>query len=567
MIVACSARQTDPTRDGQVKENEIQDVLQEEPVVQTSVADSSRHVARIRAYTCLIPDPAIDRASADRAETFAPIVHEIHAGLTRLSYGEDRVSVESALAEKYEVDDDGKQFAFTLRNDLKFSDGSALTTNDVKWSWERALKKSSPGGRAIRILGGIVGADGLITGRLDELAGVEIVDERKMFVHLGKARAAFPIMLTDPVAAVLNEVNVAQWPTQWTNDAADRVRNVEFEPHQLPVGAGPFMLVEFGVQNWHTTCRIVRNPHFWGESPSLDAVEFVTEPLLGDAEGDDIDFGAVHFARGEIDMRLLVGDEIAEIADGAANEPYRYSDSVGPATLAYIVFNPEVAPFDGLNFRRAIVSASDTSIFKPGDDLPVAKRIVPASLRHAGADASRLPFNPDVGREYWDDSSDSTMPPIVFYDENPGWYAYMFRQLFNQWHAELGVNVIISSSLQLSDVPRRSMLFAIHSPPYPDVHAVLSPIPTIFGVNTSPEMIELSKQLEEAAAELDAVERARKYLAAENYALDQALVLPIWSFEAPWSHIVQPWVRGFTIPRYAGSVFEKVSFDETAPKR
>ncbi len=567
MIVACSARPTDQPGGAHVTENEVRDVPQAGPVVETSVADGTRWVARIRAYTCLIPDPAIDRASVDRAETFAPIVHEIHAGLTRLSYGEDRVSVESALAEKHEVDDGGKRFAFTLRNDLKFSDGNALTTNDVKWSWERALRKSSPGGRAKRILGGIVGADGLVSGRLDELTGVEIIDERKMFVHLGKPRATFPMMLTDPVAAVLKKANVAQWPTEWTNDPADSVPIVEFEPHQLPVGAGPFMLVEFGVQSWHTTCRIVRNPHFWGESPALDAVEFVTEPISGDAEVDGIDFGAVHFARGEIDMRLLIGDEITEIAEGAANQPYRYSDTVGPATLAYIVFNPEVAPFDGLNFRRAIVSASDTSIFKPGDDLPVAKRILPSSLRHAGADTSRLPFDPDAGREYLDDSSNSTLPPIVFYDENPGWYAYMFRQLFNQWHAELGVNVIISSSHQLSDVPNRSMLFVIHSPPYPDVHAVLSSIPTVFGVNTSPEMIELRKQLEEAAAELDAAERARKYLAAENYVLDQALVLPIWSFEAPWSHIVQPWVHGFTIPRYSGSVFHHIEFDETAPKR
>ena len=39
----------------------------------------------------------------------------------------------------------GLEYEFVLRNDLKFSDGSALTSGDFKWSWERALKKSIGG--------------------------------------------------------------------------------------------------------------------------------------------------------------------------------------------------------------------------------------------------------------------------------------------------------------------------------------------------------------------------------------------------------------------------------------
>ena len=90
---------------------------------------------------CPPPDPAIDSA-IDRFDFSSPsLVTEIHAGLTRIV--EDPTSpFEMELADTYDIDQEGLEYEFVLRNDLKLSDGSPLTSGDFKWSWERALKKS-----------------------------------------------------------------------------------------------------------------------------------------------------------------------------------------------------------------------------------------------------------------------------------------------------------------------------------------------------------------------------------------------------------------------------------------
>ena len=50
----------------------------------------------------------------------------------------DGKSVEPGLATAWKVSDDGKSVTLTLREGVKFADGSPLTAQDVKWSLDRA---------------------------------------------------------------------------------------------------------------------------------------------------------------------------------------------------------------------------------------------------------------------------------------------------------------------------------------------------------------------------------------------------------------------------------------------
>src|SRR5689334_13989644 len=60
----------------------------------------------------------------------------IYGGLVRLDAD---LHVAPDLAESWKVSDDGLTYTFKLRANAKFSDGSPITADDVKWSFSRAL--------------------------------------------------------------------------------------------------------------------------------------------------------------------------------------------------------------------------------------------------------------------------------------------------------------------------------------------------------------------------------------------------------------------------------------------
>jgi peptide/nickel transport system substrate-binding protein len=70
------------------------------------------------------------------------VTEQISEGL--LAYKPGGADVIPSLAEKYEVSSDGLTWTFHLRQGVKFSDGSALTANDVVESWGAQWDAGSP---------------------------------------------------------------------------------------------------------------------------------------------------------------------------------------------------------------------------------------------------------------------------------------------------------------------------------------------------------------------------------------------------------------------------------------
>ena len=63
------------------------------------------------------------------------VMDNMNAGLVRVT--NDGTGLEPDLAESWTVSPDAKTYTFKLRDGLKFSDGSPLTAQDVKFSLER----------------------------------------------------------------------------------------------------------------------------------------------------------------------------------------------------------------------------------------------------------------------------------------------------------------------------------------------------------------------------------------------------------------------------------------------
>ena len=74
-----------------------------------------------------------------------------------------------SLAESWEVSDDGLVYTFHLRQNVTFSNGQPLTSDDVEYTFVRLL--TNPASRNQDVIMSIYGAEALRDGRMNHLSG------------------------------------------------------------------------------------------------------------------------------------------------------------------------------------------------------------------------------------------------------------------------------------------------------------------------------------------------------------------------------------------------------------
>ena len=537
---------------------------------------------------CAVPDPAIDASFSDRTLPFLPIVTEIHAGLTKINEI-NGPGVEPDLAESWTVNEDSTLYIFRMRGDLKFSDGTNLTAADVKWSWERALRLSQPGSRARAVFDQIEGATEFMMDAADELTGLEIVDDQTISVNLYGPLALFPMMVSSPVASVLKQENVMDWPIWWLNDInatginvpIDEARSGEFfyedfNETNLPVGAGPFKLSHYREFDPEVRCSFVPNDHYWGKPSGINAVRF---ELVQDTGGDAFPTTNLadpedRFRRAQVDVMWAdpnLTDNVDRLVDDtganriiAASPPYTF----------FFKFDPEIPPFDDVSFRRSLVAAADhDQIF----ELPVRweQAIVPPRLTKDNQSVPPTPNRGHLARASLPSPNDVVrqgLPEITIFIDSPSFHADRIDRLFRLWDEELGFHVrteVINDPSALRTIKDETGEIGIRwieiEPEYPDPYAVLQ----VFESTEKPHEVgsELLTTLKAAKVESDPIKRHTLYTTAEQYILDNALALPMLVDWTDFEMLVQPWVNGFNLKRFGGSVFHDVWFDDSAPER
>jgi len=169
----------------------------------------------------------------------------------------DGMGVQPSLATKWELSPDGKTVTLTLRSGVKFSDGTPMTSADVKFSLDRA--RDPKGGP----WGDLVGS----------IESVEAADD-KVILHLKAPDPTIIAALATFNTAILPQKLFESMPGATTEEKAKA-----FAEH--PVGTGPFIMSEWkrGV-----SMTLKRNPYYWkladdGKAlPYLDEVDFPVIP-------------------------------------------------------------------------------------------------------------------------------------------------------------------------------------------------------------------------------------------------------------------------------------------------
>ena len=240
-----------------------------------------------------------------------------------------------AIAESYDISEDGKTYTFHLR-DAKWSNGEAVTAADFVFGWQRAVDPANASEYSYMLsdIGQVVNAAEIIAGEkpVTDL-GVTAVDDKTLEVQLNVPVSYFLSLMYFPTFYPVNEA--------FFNTCKDTFGT---SPDTV-LSNGAFTMTDY--QPAATAFELVKNPDYYdADKVSLDGLSY---QVIKDSQQ-----ALMSFQTGALDLTLLNGEQVDQVKD----DPQ--FTSVGAGYLWYISPNIDAVPeLANLNLRKAITFALD----------------------------------------------------------------------------------------------------------------------------------------------------------------------------------------------------------------
>ena len=470
------------------------------------------------------------------------IISDLFEGLVSVSPAGE---IQPRLAEKWE-NKENTVWTFHLCPGITWSDGTAITAQDIVWSWQRLVSpltaspySSYPGNMHI------VNAKEIAEGKkAPETLGVKAVDDATLEVTLTQPNAAFLAMLAHPSLVPIDKVLVNRFGEQWT------------KPEHI-VTSGPYKL-----SAWVVNERIVaeRNPRYWdNEHTVINKVTWL--PIHSEAA--DVN----RYKAGEIDIVYTVPiNQFAQLKKTMGDQL-----NVSPQLATYYYeFNTTRPPFNDPRVRLALNMALDKDI--------IAEKVLGQGQRPAW-----LISQPDIGgvklqnpeyaswpREKRIAEAKKLLSEAGYSDNHP----LVFNLLYNTSESHQRVAIAASSmwkknlgvEAKLQNQEWKTMLDTMHThnfdavryawiADYDDAATFLNNFRTGDSENTSQySNPAYDEALKNAAKASDGVTRGKYYQQAEDLLAKDVPAVPVYHYVR--THLVKPWGGGFT-PDKLGYYFTK----------
>lgn len=460
------------------------------------------------------------------------ILSDLFEGLVSVSPAGE---IQPRLAEKWE-NRDNTVWTFHLRPGVTWSDGSAITAQDVVWSWQRLVSPltaspyaSYPGNMHI------VNAAEIARGqKAPETLGVKAIDDATLEVTLTQPNAAFLAMLAHPSLVPLDKVLISRYGDKWT------------KPEHM-VTSGPYKLSQ-----WVVNERIAaeRNPRYWDNAHTI--INKVTYLPIS-SEAADVN----RYKAGEIDIVYTVPiNQFAQLKKTIGDQL-----DVSPQLATYYYeFNTTRPPFNDPRVRRALNMALDKDI--------IAEKVLGQGQRPAW-----LISQPDIGgvklqnpdyaswpRDKRITEAKKLLSEAGYNDAHP----LVFNLLYNTSESHQRIAIAASSmwkknlgvEAKLQNQEWKTMLDTMHThnfdavryawiADYDDAATFLNNFRTGDSENTTQySNPAYDEALHNAAKAADAAARGKFYQQAEDMLGQDVPAIPVYHYVR--THLVKPWVGGFT---------------------
>lgn len=294
-------------------------------------------------------------------------LQQVFEGL--VGWGEDN-QVEGRLAERWDVEDEGRTYVFTLREGIKFHNGREVTAEDLKWSMERNTSKAlaSP---TWQYLADIVGVKEHHEGQAGGISGIVVRDPRTLAVTIDKPRPYFLGKLTYLICCALPKEAVPE------DGPITDVKQM--------IGTGPFKAARY---ERGQLLVLEANPDYREGVPAIDRIEriVIKDPATR----------LNKYRSGEIDLVMLERQDL-----DAIKKDEKLSKDLKPfdrPAIWYVGMNQRsYAPFRDRRVRAAIAMAIDKERIVNeilGGVNQVANSIVPPGVLGHRPDANAIKFDP-----------------------------------------------------------------------------------------------------------------------------------------------------------------------------
>ena len=428
------------------------------------------------------------------------------------------------LAESHTISEDGLVYTFVLRDGLKFSDGTDVTAEDVKFSLEQHIQTEGP------------------LPLEADIASIEAVDEKTVVITLNEAYTPFFSELANFSNGILPK---------------DFGGKTEEEFFQAPIGTGPFVVSEWDPSGDLT---FVRNEYYWQGAPAIETMVF---KLV-----DDDNQAVNQLKAGEVDaVESLTYANAGEIENGAETTII----TSGSWEVEEMFFNTLDEHFSDVHARRALVMAINreamTMALTFGYGEP-ANTILPNAIRYNTSDTvEKLPLDVEAAKEElaksaFPDGFDTTIS--IASGNN---VRMQEAQIIQAAGEQIGIHITINAQeiatfRQDFKALNFSMMINSAIADFPDADS-------IFAFQVDPEGFSncywTSYRNEEAAAlqkqgrvTADGDERAAIYTELQQLLADEVPYLPLYY---PANLVgVRSNVEGLVILPNGSARFEKVSF-------
>ena len=284
-------------------------------------------------------------------------LYAIHDALVKPMPGNQRTP---SLAESWSESEDGLTYEFKLRQGVTFHNGDPLTTEDVKFSFDRYRGQSATLFR-------------------EKVKAVEIVDPLRVRFHLKEPWPDFMTFYSSMSASVGWVV-----PKKYI----ERVGDDGFKKH--PIGAGPYKFVS---QKEGVELTLEAYEGYWRKVPHVKTLVMRSIP-------EDSTRLAM-LKTGEADIAYAMMGPMAEEVKRDAKLTLAYSEGQG---IFFIYFNEQSnpkSPWHDLRVRQALNFAIDRQALSDQQTLgasPPTANIVPRAFEFA-LPIEAYPYNPEKAKQ------------------------------------------------------------------------------------------------------------------------------------------------------------------------